>query len=135
MKTVIFVLLLMTTVFTVGSFAKNGNNKNIRNIYDGHGGPRNRGRGRGVIDLSGFDVDPGFGRHNGNGKGNKKGLRRDAIRDLGLKHHPKFGLRSGRRYDSGLGNGRGLGRFPNGNDGLHLGGGNSNGRGNGNGRG
>ncbi|XP_076305892.1 uncharacterized protein LOC143224197 [Tachypleus tridentatus] len=86
MRQVNFILLLVITVYTVGSYAENGSNKITRNIYNGYGGYGDIGENWRALDRrgnkSGFEKKPGSGIYNGNGRYKKNIFRRDT--DVGL---------------------------------------------------
>ncbi|XP_076365059.1 uncharacterized protein LOC143254148 isoform X1 [Tachypleus tridentatus] len=86
MRLVNFILLLVITVYSVGSYTENGSDKITRNIHNGYGcygdiGGNSRALGR-RGNKSGFDKKKDFRIYNGNGRYEKNMLRRDP--DVGL---------------------------------------------------
>ncbi|XP_076365115.1 uncharacterized protein LOC143254201 isoform X3 [Tachypleus tridentatus] len=86
MRLVNIILLLVITVYTVGSYAENGSDKITRNIHNGYGcygdiGGNSRALGR-RGNKSGFDKKKDFRIYNGNGRYEKNMFRRDP--DVGL---------------------------------------------------
>ncbi|XP_076365095.1 uncharacterized protein LOC143254182 [Tachypleus tridentatus] len=86
MRLVNFILLLVITVYTVGSYVENGSDKITRNINNGYGcygdiGGNTRALGR-CGNKSGFDKKKDFRIYNGNGRYEKNMFRRDP--DVGL---------------------------------------------------
>ncbi|XP_076365033.1 uncharacterized protein LOC143254126 [Tachypleus tridentatus] len=99
MRLVVFVFLLVTTICTIGSKAKNGNND------------RKPERGR-----HGNNRAPGFHKSNGNKGENKKVLERDTTEGLDTT----YGLRDGGSYNNSLGYERVLDRELTKNDRHNL---------------
>ncbi|XP_076358899.1 uncharacterized protein LOC143251505 [Tachypleus tridentatus] len=127
MRLVNFILLLVITAYTVGSYAENGSDKITRNIHNGYGCYGDiRGNSRALGrrgNKSGFDKKIYFRIYNGNGRYEKNMFRRDPdVRlvfdsDPNLRGRLRRGIRTkrqrpftGRRLDSEL-------RM---NDSLHL---------------
>ncbi|XP_076365106.1 uncharacterized protein LOC143254194 [Tachypleus tridentatus] len=86
MRLVNFILLLVITVYTVGSYAENGSDKITRHIHNGYGcygdiGRNSRALGR-RGNKSGFDKKKDFRIYNGNGRYEKNMFRRGT--DVGL---------------------------------------------------
>ncbi|XP_076359155.1 uncharacterized protein LOC143251795 [Tachypleus tridentatus] len=86
MRLVNFILLLVITVYTVGSYAENGSDKITRNIHNGYGCYGDiKGNIRALCrsgNKSGFDEKKDFRIYNGNGRDEKNMFRR--VPDVGL---------------------------------------------------
>ncbi|XP_076358897.1 uncharacterized protein LOC143251504 [Tachypleus tridentatus] len=134
MRLVNFVLLLVITVYTVGSYAENGSDKITRIINNGcgcYGDIRGNSRALGRRgNKSGFDKKKDFRIYNGNGRYEKNMFKRDPDvglvfdSDPNLRERLRRGTRTTRqeasKERSGRGRGRKLNIEPRMNDSLHL---------------
>ncbi|XP_076365062.1 uncharacterized protein LOC143254148 isoform X3 [Tachypleus tridentatus] len=103
MRLVKFILLLVITVYSVGSYAENGSDKLTRNIHNGYNcygdiGRNSRALGR-RGNKSGFDKKKDFRIYNGKGRYEKNMFRRDPDVGLVFDSDPNLidGLRRGTR--------------------------------------
>ncbi|XP_076365102.1 uncharacterized protein LOC143254190 [Tachypleus tridentatus] len=103
MKSVNFILLLVITVYTVGSYAENGSNKITRNIHNGNSGYEYIGGNSRALNRrckkNGFNKKPDFGICNGNERYKKNMFRRDPDVGLVFDSDPNliYGLTRGKR--------------------------------------
>ncbi|XP_076365111.1 uncharacterized protein LOC143254198 [Tachypleus tridentatus] len=127
MRLVNFILLLVITVYTVGSYAENGSDKITRNIHNGCGcygdiGGNSRALGR-RGNKSGFDQKKDLRIYNGSGRYEKNMFRRDPDvglvfdSDPNLRDRLRRGTRTTRQV---LERGRRLNSELRMNDSLHL---------------
>ncbi|XP_076365097.1 uncharacterized protein LOC143254186 isoform X1 [Tachypleus tridentatus] len=111
MRLVNFILLLVITVYTVGSYAENGSDKKTRNIHNGNSGYEYIGENSRALNRcrnkSGFDKKPDFGICNENRRYKKNMFRRDPdvglvfFSDPNLRDRLRRGTRTARQTRSG----------------------------------